>query len=208
MLNVYFVRHANTRDTGVRLSGRAPGVHLTSGGRHEARVLADALAPMGITHVYSSPLERAVETASVIANRLRRSVDVTPLFNEIDFGEWTGRAFTELDGVPAWTTFNTHPDEAEIPGGESPAAVVERGRRALCALRARHRHGDLAVVTHGDVIRLTLATLLSMPLGAFRRMAIAPASISCVQLGDETEPVLVSLNQRPCAAMLAEMLTS
>ena len=72
------------------LAGRTPGVHLSLEGIREAGRLAGCLARMGITAIYSSPLERALETAAPLAQLTGIAVQVDPALNEIDFGTWTG----------------------------------------------------------------------------------------------------------------------
>src|SRR5512139_2621135 len=71
-----------------RLAGRIPGVHLNEAGRRQADRLAEKLAGSAIQAVYSSPLERALETAEPIASVLDREVIVRPDLIEMDFGEW------------------------------------------------------------------------------------------------------------------------
>jgi broad specificity phosphatase PhoE len=207
VVNVFLVRHGSTADTGRRLSGRSAGVHLNNAGRHEARAVANALVTMGIEQVYSSPLERAAETAMEIASAIGLSPETSPLLNEIDFGQWTGLGFDALAASTEWTIFNAAPDVAQIPGGESLDAVAERGVRAITVLATRRPCTNIAMVTHGDVIRLTLARVLSMPLVAFRRVAIAPASITCLRLAGAS-PHLVLLNHPPGGRLTAEFLSS
>jgi probable phosphoglycerate mutase len=197
VVNVFLVRHGSTADVGLRVSGRGAGVHLTDEGKREARAVAAALTDLQVERVYSSPLERARETAAEIAQWIDRPVDIEPLVNEIDFGDWTGRTYDALEDSPAWVAFNTQPEQAVIPHGENLRAVGDRGARAVAAVAAHQPASHAVVVTHGDVIRLTLARLLSMPLDAFRRVAIAPASITCVRMDADRAPVVTLLNHPP-----------
>jgi broad specificity phosphatase PhoE len=199
VVRILIARHASTPDTGIRLTGRAAGTHLSSTGIAEARALARAVAHLGVECVYTSPLERAVETASTVAAHCRVPVEVEPAFTEIDFGTWTGQRFDELTDLPEWQVFNCDPLHARIPRGESVASVANRGLRGLRTVTARHRRGTLLVVTHGDVIRLLLTRVLAMPIGSFRRLAIAPASLSCVEI-DGGEACVALVNHRPAAS--------
>jgi probable phosphoglycerate mutase len=174
MVTVLLVRHAMTAANGVRLSGRAPDVHLTRPGWSAARRLAEVLAALAPRAIYASPLERAIETAAPLSARLHQSVRIDDDLNEIDFGAWTGQSFAELDTDEAWRLFNSDPATAVIPQGEALDAVGRRGASAIARFASQYDEGPIVVVTHGDVIRLTIARLLQMPLGAFRSLVIEP----------------------------------
>ncbi|CAA9309769.1 MAG: hypothetical protein AVDCRST_MAG90-362, partial [uncultured Microvirga sp.] len=94
---VILVRHASHDRVGSVLCGRMPGVTLGEEGRREANVLADRFRNEAIAAVITSPLERARETAEVIADRIGVPVTVDEALNEIDFGDWTGQSFDALD---------------------------------------------------------------------------------------------------------------
>src|SRR5215210_3814818 len=98
---IVLVRHALVDACGHYLAGRQSGVHLNTGGRRQAIRLGETLRSLPIRAVYSSPLERSLETATAIATGLC-SVTVAPALNEVDFGEWTGLSFAALDGRSDW----------------------------------------------------------------------------------------------------------
>src|SRR5687767_1544713 len=83
------IRHATTDTVGKRLAGRLPGVSLNEAGRAQAQQLAARLAGLPVAAIYSSPLERAVETARPLAQGLQLETAVCEAFLELDFGEWT-----------------------------------------------------------------------------------------------------------------------
>src|SRR5215207_4417571 len=123
---ILLIRHAHTDAVGRVLTGRAAHVPLSSVGRAQADRLGRALAVLPLAGVYTSPLERAVETARAIARHQAVAVLEDADLHEVDFGDWTGRTFQELDDVEAWQAFNRHRAAAVIPRGESPALVQER----------------------------------------------------------------------------------
>src|SRR5688572_9360317 len=100
-MDFYLVRHGNNDflSKGL-LAGRLPDVHLNEQGRSEAARLAETLAASGIQRIFSSPLERAFQTAEPTAKRLGLEIEITPEILEIDFGDWTGKAIRELDRDP------------------------------------------------------------------------------------------------------------
>jgi probable phosphoglycerate mutase len=138
------------------------------------------LENLAIRAVYSSPLERAIETAGPFARRKGLSVQVAPGLNEIDFGDWTGRTLAELEQLPGWRAFNTFRSGTRIPGGEMAAEVLTRASREIERLRAAHPSPTdiVALVSHGDVIRAVVAHALGSPPDLFQRIELSPASVS------------------------------
>jgi len=187
---VLLVRHAACDHVGHRIAGRAPGVHLNSGGRAEAAALAEVLGELPIGAVYSGPLERAWETAAALASRLGRSVLPAPGLDELDFGDWTGRSLDSLAAEPLWRKFNEARGATRIPGGESMSEAVDRATAELARMRHEQQDGVVAAVSHGDVIRGVLLHCLGMPLDHVHRLEVATASVSVVRLDDPVPHVL------------------
>lgn len=182
MLTALLIRHATCDHVGRRIAGRAPGVRLDARGRAEALALAEALAERRIDAVYSSPLERAMETARVLADRLGRTVQAAAGLDELDFGEWTGRSLASLAEDPSWRAFNEARAATRIPGGELMSEAADRAMAELSRFERKHPDGVIAAVSHADVIRGILLRCLDMPLDAVHRLEVAPASVSVVRL--------------------------
>ncbi len=187
------IRHALCDPVGKAIAGRAPGVHLNAAGRHQAAKLAAWLAPLPIGSIYSSPLERAVETAKPLADRLGLPVVQLSGLTEVDFGDWTGRSLEDLAAVPGWHNFNARRSTAPIPNGETMAEVITRAGRTLADIRLEDASPDrlVAVISHGDVLRGLLTHLLAMPADELARLEIAPASVTVVSLQDQAPRVLL-----------------
>lgn len=182
MTTFLLVRHALCDVVGAAIAGRSPGVHLNAEGRAQADALAARLETAGLAAVYSSPLERARETAAPIARRAALDVSVADGLNEVDFGEWTGRTLRELDEAPGWKAFNTFRSGTPIPGGTTMAEVQARIVGELERIRRGHPNGRVAVVSHGDVLRAAVAYFIGVPIDLFQRLEIAPASVSGLAL--------------------------
>jgi probable phosphoglycerate mutase len=187
------IRHAMCDPVGRSIAGRQPGLHLNDTGRKQAQRLADRLSRVPLAGIYSSPLERAMETAHPIAARHGLDVRVAEGLNEIDFGDWTGRALAELDQIPDWQRFNTLRGSSSIPAGENMAEVLARALRELERLRHLHPAPEMrvAVVSHGDVLRGVVAHLLGVPLDLMHRLEISPASVSTVELTSQAARLLL-----------------
>jgi probable phosphomutase (TIGR03848 family) len=185
------IRHASHALLGHRIVGRRPGVQLSPDGLREAQALAQRLEGWPIRALYSSPLERARATAAAIGGRLGLEVQVADELNEIDYGEWTDRALADLHALPEWQRFNLFRSGSRIPDGESMVEVQARMLRLIERLCAAQPEQMVALVSHGDVIKATLAYYLGVPLDLFQRIELSPASLSILQLEPHGPEVLL-----------------
>jgi probable phosphoglycerate mutase len=188
MTLLLLIRHADNDARKTRLVGRMPGIHLNQQGREQAEELARLLAGAPIQAVYSSPLERALETSAPLAAALNLPVEQLPDLIEIDYGKWQGRTFKQIRRSKFWRKVGENPAEVRFPGGET---FLEAQQRAVTALESAAQGKEMvAFVTHADIILLALAHYLSMPLNAFHRLEIQPASISVIDWKDGRARVL------------------
>ncbi len=185
------IRHALT-DAVVEgvLGGRREGVSLNAAGRHDAETLAERLRDLPITAVYSSPLERAAETAGLIAGERGVLVTISDAFNELDAGDWTEKTFASLQGDDVWRAFNGFRSCTRIPGGEVMAEVQARVVTGLGRLREAHPGECIAVVSHADVIKAAIGYYAGIPIDLLHRIEISPASVSVVRLDNEHVSIL------------------
>jgi broad specificity phosphatase PhoE len=181
------VRHAAHDWLGRGIPGRLPGVELNAEGRSQAQALAQQLADVAIDAIYSSPQQRARETVEPLSARLAMPVEVANEFDEIDFGEWTGLGFADLESGDAalWHQWVERRSTAQPPGGEAFAQVAQRAMAGLERLRDLHPRQRVLVLSHGDVIKAALACCLGMSLDKLERFDIAPASMSVLAAGGE-----------------------
>src|SRR2546423_5146392 len=170
------IRHAATEATGRSLTGWTPGVHLSENGRDQARALAERLTPVPVAAVYSSPLERCLETAEPVAGQKRLSVTTADDLGEVRYGDWTGRSLAQLSRTRLWRVVQHSPSNARFPNGESLLEVQERAAREVGRIAATHPRGVVAAFSHGDVIRLLLAHYAGVHLDLFQGLVVSPAS--------------------------------
>lgn len=188
------MRHAAHELPSDVLVGRKQGVNLSAEGRADAARLARRLAAESVDAVYTSPRERAHQTAEVIANAHAIHTTVTAGLDELDYGGWTGRSFAELEQDERWTEWNSTRSTARPPDGES---MVEVQRRIVAELRAVHEGrpcGTVAMVTHADVIRAALLFYLEMSPDLSLRLQIDAGSLTIIELRIGSSPVLRCMN--------------
>lgn len=181
---VFLVRHGSHDRLDRILCGRMPGVGLSREGRAEAERVAERLQAERVGALYSSPLQRARETAEAIAARLGLEARLLDGLQEIDFGDWTGAALETLHADPRWGPWNRSRSLTRPPGGESMAEAQVRAVRAVEAVRARHPDEGVALVSHGDVIKALVCCWLGLDLDHYDRFDIDPGSLTTAVVGD------------------------
>lgn len=192
MTTVHLVRHGCHDWLPRGIAGRIEGVSLNEQGRQEAAALSEWFVSRPISAVYSSPLERAQQTAQPIADRLNIPLLITDSLHEFDFGRWNGKEFAALDEDPEWERFNTFRLGVRAPEGELMVEVQARMANFLSDLAA----GEYVLVGHGDPIRTALLYLMGMPLEHYDRLEILPGSISTIAI-EGWAARITRLNFRP-----------
>jgi probable phosphoglycerate mutase len=185
MTTFLLIRHATNDFVGKRLAGWLPGVHLNETGRQQAEKIAQALAKAPIKAIYSSPLERAMETAAPLAQALNLEIKVQPGLSEINFGKWQGKTAGQLKRLKLWKVVQQNPSQMHFPDGESFSEAQQRLVDTINAITASHGPKDLvACFSHCDAIRLVVTHFLGMPLDFFQRLSIDIASVTVLMLGE------------------------
>jgi probable phosphoglycerate mutase len=198
MPTILLIRHGETDFVKKHhLAGRLPGVNLNDTGRQQAQAIAEKLATAPLKAIYSSPLERTMQTAEPLAQALTLPVQPRPGLIETDPGEWTGQSWKKLSRTKAWRAVQSTPSIFRFPGGETYAENQVRIVQELLTLSSQHAPQDLvACFSHADPIRLAIAYFIGLPLDMFHRLSISPGSISTLHLG-EGSARLLSLNYDP-----------
>jgi len=186
MTIILLIRHGENDFTGKRLIGRTPGISLNEKGRQQAIALTEWLADAPLKAIYSSPLERALETAQPLASLKELEVKVNPALIEVDYGKCQGKTFKQLHRLKLWRAIHENPAGAVFPGGEALVEVQQRVVRELQTLASVFEPKDvIACFSHADVIRLAVAHFLCMPLGEFQRLSISTGSITVLHLNSD-----------------------
>jgi broad specificity phosphatase PhoE len=184
------VRHGETdwnREN--RFQGRADPP-LNDAGRAQARALAEELAGEQHAALYTSPLVRAYETASIVGRRLALEPRALEGLREVDVGSWSGLTRAEVEsrfptGYRGWLEYGHGWDDGET--------YEELGRRVVSTLQelgAKHPAEQVLVVTHGGPIRSALAAATGVPFGAARRSIHILGNCAVVRIALRDENLL------------------
>ena len=191
---VLLVRHGQTPTTGTVLPGRAPDLHLSDAGRAQAEAAAERLQGLPIDALYTSPLERARETAEPTERLTSLTASLDDGLLECDFGEWTGEKLTALAKLPQWRTVQQAPSTFRFPGGESFVELQTRMITLMERLRATHRGQTVACFSHADPIKALLTHAVGTHLDHFQRMDVGTGSVSVIDWPAHGAPVVRSVN--------------
>ena len=191
---VILVRHGHTPTTGKILPGRTKGLHLSDLGKDQAEKVASYLSSLNsVNAVYSSPMERTLETAKPIAKAFGKRVRKHQGLIEADFGKWTGRKLSELRKLNDWEKVQKNPSLFRFPGGESFMEMQSRMVSTVTNICENHRGEIVVAVSHADTIKAFLTAALGTPLDLFQRLHISPCSVSPVIFGTQS-PFVLAVN--------------
>jgi len=184
MTYILLIRHGqNDWVDKKRLAGWTPGVHLNDEGLKQAQALANRLSHMPISAVYSSPLERCLETAAIIADVHSKEIIVRDDVGEVRYGKWEGKSIKKLVRKKTeWIAIQHYPSRFRFPAGESLREVQHRAVAGLEEIAGQHDKEMIVIVSHADVIKLVLAHYLGIHIDLFQRLVISTASVSVIAL--------------------------
>jgi broad specificity phosphatase PhoE len=197
MTTLFLIRHGENDFVGKRLAGRLSGVHLNEKGRQQAEDIERMLRGRLLKGLYSSPLERTVETAQPLAKALNLIITLHPALQEVDFGCWQGKEISILRRSKEWKVVHETPSQMSFPQGESFIDAQLRIVAGLDEIAALHKDNDeVACFSHCDAIRLAMIHYLGMPLDSLHRLSIDTASLSILRLVKDGPPKIMGINMR------------
>jgi probable phosphoglycerate mutase len=153
-------------------------VLLNQRGLTQAKRLAEQIAELPITSLYTSPLQRAKQTAEAVAEKLKLKPIVEPRLAESHRGHWEGLYWHQIasDDPVNYCAWQAAGDAFRFPGGES---LIEHQRRVMAALSEIESHGDgkTLVICHGGTIRVALCARRGCSLAEFHRWEVPNGSL-------------------------------
>lgn len=195
MTQLLLIRHGENDYTRKgKLAGWTPYVHLNETGQAQAQALAQKLKDLPIKTIYSSPLERAIETAQPLAKAKGLPIHKRLGIGEVHYGDWTGKSLKTLARSKLWQVVQKQPSAMEFPNGETLRETQLRAVNEIEKICADHPKEMVAVFSHGDIIKLLLAHYLGMPLDMFQRLAVNTASVSVLQRVNGV-PLVLKMNE-------------
>lgn len=181
MGSIIFLRHGQALNNTERiLAGRTPGIPLTDKGVDQAQKAAKFLEDMNISAIYSSPIERAKNTAQIVGNHNSVDVRIDDRLIELDMGKFTGMPYEEIFSSHGNVFMKFYKGELEIAhnGVETFADVKKRVLSIVDHVLENHPNENVVLVTHMDPIKAMLSTVMSLSPENLYELIIANASLN------------------------------
>ena len=200
MARIILLRHAHSiaNESGI-LAGQLPGISLSNKGSQQAIDLVDRIGKVSFDSIRMSPMQRCQETLapwleSSHSNGLKKFILDEKLI-EMNYGSWSGKKLNSLAKQPLWKIIQKTPSKVEFPQGERMTAMQKRAVASVEEAVIEKSKGTHLFVSHGDVIKAMVASLLKMKLDNFQSLVIDPASITMLEYdGDSARLILFNDN--------------
>jgi probable phosphomutase (TIGR03848 family) len=201
MTRILLLRHAHSvaNEKGI-LAGRTPGISLSEKGAKQALEVATRLQGVAFSQIRISPMERCSATVTPLIAQFPKSatkkvkIEIDEDIVEVDYGKWTGKKLAVLSKDKTWKIVQDTPSAMYFPGGEGLLDVQARAMRALNSLANTSGSEAKMLVSHGDVIKAIVASVLGTHLDHFQKIVIDPASITVLDFNGKDFRVLTLNN--------------
>ena len=194
---VYLTRHGETENSEADLYYGQSASPVTNKGQKQVLLLAKRLQSMSIDAIYTSPLERCIQAATLIAQF--HGLDAVPVqdFIEIDHGKWEGLTRRQVaDNYPTrYTAWQIDPAGNSPDDGESGYSVAGRVIPTLIGLVNSHEGKNIVIMAHNTVNRIVLSHFLGIPITEYRRKVYQyPAALNNIKFYSDGSSRVILLN--------------
>ena len=207
MARLVFIRHAHStaNDAGI-LSGQLPGVSLSKKGEKQAHNLVERIGASSFDSARVSPLQRCEETIAPWLNsnysKGLKSYQIDDALIEMNYGSWSGRKLSSLAREKMWKEIQERPSTVQFPDGERMRAMQKRALTSVSSALAEKKNGTHLFVSHGDVLKALVASLLKIKLDDFQSLVIDPASVTVIDFdGSKSRLLAFNDSHSPIAPM-------
>ena len=186
MTLLYFARHGETDDNARSVFQGQTGKGLNPRGRAQARRLAERMHKSRVTSIFTSDLERAVETSLIVGAACGAEPGMDPDLREVDVGRWSGRSHAEIEDLypEEWAAWSNGLD-LRRGGGETYAELADRIEHAVVRICATDARDPVLVVSHGGAIKSYVAKILGVSAEGLRALAgVGNAGLTIIERDD------------------------
>jgi len=183
---ILVIRHGNTKLNKKKIFRGHTNIPLDNTGLDQAEKTGEFLKNIQIDQIYSSPLERAMQTAEKISSFQKRSIGIEKEkgFLDLSFGQWEGKSFDQVqkEYPEIYNTWLHQPYKAKIPGGEMLSEAKERAWKALNRLIDQHKGIEgkqiVAIVSHRVINKLLIDSVLGLDESNFWQIKQDPCCVN------------------------------
>lgn len=193
---ILFLRHGQAKNNVERiLAGRSKGFPLTDVGVQQARNIGEFLRPFNISKIYSSPIERAEQTANIVASKVGLDCIIDERLTEIEMGSFSGMHYDEMFskyGNVFLKFYQGHPI-VETNGIETFASVKKRILDMVSHCSQKYNNETILLVTHMDPIKSMISTILQPKPELLYELIIRNASLTILK-NEQSSFSMVAIN--------------
>jgi len=185
---IIFLRHGQAENNTKKiLAGRSPGVNLTTTGIQQAEETGKMLESLNISKIYSSPIDRAKQTAEIVGKHCGLDITSDQRLIELDMGKFTKMPYDEIFARHGnvFLKFYEGSDEVSENGVETFAAVQKRIFDMVDFVVNNHKNENVVLVTHMDPIKAMIGNVLSLKPEILFELIIANASLNIFKNHDQ-----------------------
>ena len=207
-MKLILVRHGETAwNKEERFRGRK-NIPLNANGILQAKLAADFLGRYKIDLIYSSPMQRALQTAVEIRRSRDIEINIDEGIADMDFGQWEGMKVSEVkEKYPElFAIWLSAPHQCQIPGGENFQMVLERSLKTVDKIRELKDVETVLIVTHRVVTMLLLCYYLGLELARFWDIRQGPTAINVISFKDKDRYSIDLINENCHLSKLGDVV--
>jgi broad specificity phosphatase PhoE len=177
-MNIVLIRHGEIDSNVAKVYSGRSDEPLNTTGRTQAESAAEQLVDQPVAILFTSPLRRAVETASIIGQRINLLPRLSAHFNELRMGPWEGLSEAQVESMypDEFVLWNSRPADLCIEGRETLDELSRRAIGGLIEIRKQNGSEPVAIVSHVAVIRVLLLRAQGRPLNDYKKVAVPNAT--------------------------------
>ena len=185
-MNLRLVRHGEIPSNIRKIYAGRSAEKLTAKGREQALQTAQKLTNVEVSALYSSPVERAIQTAGIIGDVIGMKYEIDNSFRELEMGPWEGLSEAEVASryPQEWKIWNTRPAELKLQGRETLNRLLERVLEGVRRIHAVGGERTSVVVTHVAVIRVLLLWHAGESLNLYKTIHVPNAAVFDLEIDD------------------------
>ena len=196
---IIFLRHGQAENNTKKiLAGRSPGVNLTEAGIQQAEQAGKMLESLNISAIYSSPIDRALQTAEIVGKHCDLEISIDDRLIELDMGKFTKMPYDEIFAKHGnvFLKFYEGSEEVSENGVETFSKVQKRVLDMADFIINKHKNENVVLVTHMDPIKAMIGKVLKLRSDVLFELIIANASLNIFKNHDQ-KIYLTGINVMP-----------
>jgi|TARA_B100001750_G_scaffold186186_1_gene155341 probable phosphoglycerate mutase len=196
---IIFLRHGQAENNTKKiLAGRSPNVNLTQTGLEQAEQAGEMLKSLNISAIYTSPIDRALQTAQIVSKHCGLEAVTDDRLIELDMGKFTMMPYNEIfeKHGNVFLKFYQGSDEVNENGVETFSQVQKRVTEMVDSVLNKHKDENVVLVTHMDPIKAMIGKVLDLKPEVLFELIIANASLNIFKNGDQ-KFYLTAINSMP-----------